>query len=248
MWVGQYLDVGWHSVPIGVVRDDLLESGDANFSVHLSVRFLSGGQFNKIVITTICYFMPPFWRIRNFLIVGRATRGRCYAHNFPRFLPIFVEKFGLFSQKTNVMIKFLHNLALFWVKNAIFFADFFHNIGPRLGENRPLDSPVGWLFRLGSFKKITELPRIFKTTFTQCTSYGCIYYNNKWVGLLLGDFFTNSSGVDVMITIFCDFWQFSAKKLAFFSKTDVMINFFQNLALLWAKNANFLLNFSAKIF
>jgi hypothetical protein len=30
-------------------------------------------------------------------------------------------------------------------------------------------------------------------------------------------------GVDVRITIFCDFRQFSAKKLAFFSKTNVMI-------------------------
>jgi hypothetical protein len=38
-------------------------------------------------------------------------------------------------------------------------------------------------------------------------------------------------GVDVMITIFCDFCKFSAKKTAFFSKTNVMINFFQNLAL-----------------
>jgi hypothetical protein len=42
-----------------------------------------------------------------------------------------------------------------------------------------------------------------------------------------------------MITIFCDFWQFSAKKLEFFSKTTVMIIFFQNLALFWAQNANF---------
>jgi hypothetical protein len=56
------------------------------------------------------------------------------------------------------------------------------------------------------------------------------------------------SGVDVMIKIFCDFSQFSAKKLAFFSKTNVMINFFQNLALFWVKNAKFLLNFLAKIF
>jgi hypothetical protein len=39
------------------------------------------------------------------------------------------------------------------------------------------------------------------------------------------------SGVDVMITIFCDFCQFSAKKLSFFLNTNVMINFFQNLAL-----------------
>jgi hypothetical protein len=42
-----------------------------------------------------------------------------------------------------------------------------------------------------------------------------------------------------MITIFCDFWQFSAKKLAFFSKTNVLINFFQTLALFWVKNAIF---------
>jgi hypothetical protein len=38
-------------------------------------------------------------------------------------------------------------------------------------------------------------------------------------------------GVDVMITIFCDFRQFSAKKLAFFSKTNVMIKVLHNLAL-----------------
>jgi hypothetical protein len=37
-------------------------------------------------------------------------------------------------------------------------------------------------------------------------------------------------GVDVMITIFCDFCQFSAKKLAFFSKSNVMIKFLHNLA------------------
>jgi hypothetical protein len=30
-------------------------------------------------------------------------------------------------------------------------------------------------------------------------------------------------GTDVMITIFCDFWQFSAKELAFLSKNNVMI-------------------------
>jgi hypothetical protein len=30
-----------------------------------------------------------------------------------------------FFLKTNVMIKCLHNLALFWVKNANFFAEFF---------------------------------------------------------------------------------------------------------------------------
>jgi hypothetical protein len=57
------------------------------------------------------------------------------------------------------------------------------------------------------------------------------------------------SGVDVMITIFCDFRQFSAKKLAFFSKTNVMIQFLHNLALFWVKNANFFCwIFSSKIF
>jgi hypothetical protein len=42
-----------------------------------------------------------------------------------------------------------------------------------------------------------------------------------------------------MITIFCDFRQFSAKKLAFFSKINVMIQILHNLALFWVKNANF---------
>jgi hypothetical protein len=53
----------------------------------------------------------------------------------------------------------------------------------------------------------------------------------------------NRPGADVMITIFCDFSQFSAKKLAFFTKTNVMINFFQNLALFWDKNAIFFAEF-----
>jgi hypothetical protein len=52
-----------------------------------------------------------------------------------------------------------------------------------------------------------------------------------------------STGVDVMITIFCDFSPFSAKKMAFFSKTNVMINLFQNLALFVVKSANFFAKF-----
>jgi hypothetical protein len=51
------------------------------------------------------------------------------------------------------------------------------------------------------------------------------------------------SGVDVMITIFCDFWQFSAKKLAFFSKTNVMIKILHNLALFRVKHENFFAEF-----
>jgi hypothetical protein len=38
-------------------------------------------------------------------------------------------------------------------------------------------------------------------------------------------------GVDVMITIFCDFRQFSVKKMAFFSNTNVMIEILHILAL-----------------
>jgi hypothetical protein len=42
----------------------------------------------------------------------------------------------------------------------------------------------------------------------------------------LPEVFFLESGVDVMITIFCDFCLFSAKKTAFFSKTNVMIIIF----------------------
>jgi hypothetical protein len=41
----------------------------------------------------------------------------------------------------------------------------------------------------------------------------------------------STPGVDVMITIFGDFRQFLAKKLAFFSITNVMIKVLHNLAL-----------------
>jgi hypothetical protein len=42
-----------------------------------------------------------------------------------------------------------------------------------------------------------------------------------------------------MITIFCDFHQFSAEKIAFFSKTDDMIKSLHNLALFRAKTPIF---------
>jgi hypothetical protein len=51
-----------------------------------------------------------------------------------------------------------------------------------------------------------------------------------------------------MIAIFCDLRQFSAKKLPFFSKTNVMMKNFNKLALFSVKNANFSPIFSAKIF
>jgi hypothetical protein len=57
------------------------------------------------------------------------------------------------------------------------------------------------------------------------------------------------SGVDVMITIFCDFCQFSAKKLAFFPKTNVMIKYLHYLALFRVKNAKiFAIFFCQNIF
>jgi hypothetical protein len=56
------------------------------------------------------------------------------------------------------------------------------------------------------------------------------------------------TGTDAMITIFCDFWQLSAKKLAFFSKNQFYDKFLHNLANFESKTTNFLLNFSAKIF
>jgi uncharacterized protein (DUF1499 family) len=46
-----------------------------------------------------------------------------------------------------------------------------------------------------------------------------------------------------MITIFCDFSQFSAKKLAFFLNTNVMIKNLHNLALFSVKNANIFAEF-----
>jgi hypothetical protein len=41
------------------------------------------------------------------------------------------------------------------------------------------------------------------------------------------DHAAKAPGVDVMVTIFFDFSQFSAKKLAFFSNINVMIIFFK---------------------
>jgi hypothetical protein len=42
-----------------------------------------------------------------------------------------------------------------------------------------------------------------------------------------------------MIAIFCEFCQFSAKKLAFFSKTSAMIKFLQKLAVVGADLTTF---------
>jgi hypothetical protein len=55
---------------------------------------------------------------------GFQTRGRCYDHDFHRFVPIFGEKNGVFS-KTNVMIEFLQKLAVVREKNAHIFRKMF---------------------------------------------------------------------------------------------------------------------------
>jgi hypothetical protein len=52
----------------------------------------------------------------------------------------------------------------------------------------------------------------------------------------------HSLGTDVMITIFSECRQFSAKKMALFSKTNVKIKILYNLALFWVKNANYFAN------
>jgi hypothetical protein len=60
------------------------------------------------------------------------------------------------------------------------------------------------------------------------------FYGKNWI---------IRTGTDVMKIIFGDFLQFTEKKLAFFSKTNVMINFFKKLALFSVKNANFFRRF-----
>jgi hypothetical protein len=80
----------------------------------------------------------------------------------------FSAKKLAFFLKTIVMIKILHNLALLWVKNAIFCWNFRrkyfknHNIGPRVTRLGDF-SPVGRLFTLGRFLKILEVNSTFST-------------------------------------------------------------------------------------
>jgi hypothetical protein len=78
-------------------------------------------------LRTVCRVANASWsgtRLQGRRGEGRVTRGRCYEHNFLRFSTIFGKKLAFFS-KTNVMIKILHDLALFWVKNANIYAKFF---------------------------------------------------------------------------------------------------------------------------
>jgi hypothetical protein len=56
-----------------------------------------------------------------------------------------------------------------------------------------------------------------------CFVFLCQWKKSVSQFFLASELGTGWPGVDVMITIFCDFRQFSAKKLAFFSITNVMI-------------------------
>jgi hypothetical protein len=72
--------------------------------------------------------------------------GRCYDHNFQQFLTFFGEKIGVFLKNQC----YDQNLALFWVKNANIFAEFF-------GEN--------------ILKIITSVPGRTQTSVAQVTTH-----------------------------------------------------------------------------
>jgi hypothetical protein len=94
--------------------------------------------------------------------------------------------------------------------------------------------PDGLLFTFDRFWKFNKSsPHFWGYFFPQLRLYIHTVCNvgKNGLGNIFGAFSANASGADVMITIFCDFRQFSAKKLAFFSKTNVMIKILHNLAL-----------------
>jgi hypothetical protein len=79
--------------------------------------------------------------------------GRCYDHNFPRFSPNFGVKNGVLS-KTNVMIKFLQQLAVVLSKKRQYFRKTFrrkylknHNIGPW---------PAAWSSAIVSYRGVVR--------------------------------------------------------------------------------------------
>jgi hypothetical protein len=148
--------------------------------------------------------------------------------------------------------------AAFW---AIFFTNTSGHPGLR-GFAGPLDSSwlglqTGWPdwadFRpMGDFLLWTLVWKLQMRTFlgyffpryNQCNNF-----DKKLMDYILGDFFVNSPVVDVKITFFCDFSQFSAKKLAFFLNTNVTIIFSKKICFVLSKKRQlFSLIFLAKIF
>jgi hypothetical protein len=71
-----------------------------------------------------------------------------------------------------------------------------------------------------------------------CQGYANVRKRYMWIGKKYWAH-CSKAVVDVMIKIFCDFRQFSAKVLKFFWKPNVIIKFLHNVALFWVKNANF---------
>jgi hypothetical protein len=104
-----------------------------------------------------------------------------------------------------------------------------------LGRNR-WPRPRHWPRRPPRSTSTSRLWSHGSGTRPRCTTSKTFWRKSRW------------PGVDVMIEIFCYFWQFSAKKLAFFSKTNVMLKILYNLALFWVKNAIFCNFFGENIF
>jgi hypothetical protein len=96
-------------------------------------------------------------------------------------------------------------------------------------------------------RKLPEKVQVYihgKSVTIVCRYYICNLARNDFIIFLKKSLFIFSTpAVDVMITICCDFRQFSSKKLAFFSKTNAVIKMLHILALFWLKNANFFRRF-----
>jgi hypothetical protein len=96
---------------------------------------------------------------------------------------------------------------------------------------------VGHCLLWGSDLKITK-QSTFWGYFFHALGYGLILTKKK-LGYILSIFLTNS-GVDILITIFCDFCQFSATKLAFFLNTNVTIKYFSKFSFVLSPKRQYL--------
>jgi hypothetical protein len=94
------------------------------------------------------------------------------------------------------------------------------------------------------FGRTTQIERLqFRLYDTNLVAWRKISVLCKQTYIKIANSAKTIAWVDVTITIFCDFRPFSAEKMAFFSKTYVIIKFLHNLALFWAQNANFFAEF-----
>jgi hypothetical protein len=101
--------------------------------------------------------------------------------------------------------------------------------------------PIGPLFPLGSFLKITALAHVFGQPFFLGKSTVLPNFDQQWVGLQFGQCFADSSGhpgADVlMFKIFSP--ENSAKKLAFLAQNKAKLCKILIITLVFDKNANF---------